>query len=110
MPDMEMKLNLSPNVRHYCSVFQEETGIEVTEVAQNLITAIFEAFVMDPHPSWEVGDQKHLENMRMLMKSLPTYLKQVSAQKKYGDPISSFDVLLWLSISIKDICPYFCPF
>lgn len=89
-----------------------QSGIDVSIQAQELITSVYSSFLFDPHPGWQTGmSEKHTQNFDELLNKLPDFLQQIATLPTVtNNKISSFDVIYWLSQNMSSICPYICPF
>src|SRR5947208_1291359 len=94
-------------VRQYIN----ESGIDVTIQAQELIASVLGSFLFDPHPGWQSGmGDEHTQNFEALLNKLPAFLEQIgNLPYVENNRITSFDVIYWLTKNISAICPYICP-
>jgi hypothetical protein len=93
-----------------CMQFASQTGVDVSPPAQFMIGRIFNAFILDPHPDWNIDAQQHLEHANQLLSSMPQYLHDIRERIAPRETITPFDVLHWFAMNIQDICPYISPF
>ncbi len=67
------------DINEACKYYTEESGIEVTPNAQELLFVVLKGIEKDPHPTWQISrESKDLQKMsERHFSSLPVYLRTV---------------------------------
>lgn len=87
-----------------CHRYRQETGVEVSGHCQRLIADILAATIIDPHPLWTASEEFVRDRIEIFLSSLPFLLNEVRGRSRA--PITSFDVLHFLTVRLHDICPF----
>jgi len=79
------------------ATFTQDTGIEISPGAQELIKLILTSILSDPHPLWDIRPNQRVGVVQHYIAELPTKLAELVEEEQVQEQITSFDVLHWLS-------------
>lgn len=96
--------SIHDEVEFSCYRYGQETGVEVSSHCQRLIADIFAAAIIDPNPHWTASEEFVRDRIEILLGNLPLLLNEVRGRSRA--PITSFDVLHFLTVRLHDICPF----
>lgn len=84
--------------------FTADTGIAVSPHARTFITSLLEAIILDPHPAWQIDENKRRLMAGHFASNLQGYLSQIVRRENVTDTITTYDVVHWTSNNMSWLC------
>jgi hypothetical protein len=84
--------------------FKNQTAVEVTPAAQDLIRVVLSSVEDDPHPRWMASAGDRAAIVKRLLADLPDYLGRIVTAEE-TKTLTTFHVLHWLAVNLDRICP-----
>ncbi|HEX8161868.1 MAG TPA: hypothetical protein VF538_08355 [Pyrinomonadaceae bacterium] len=79
-------------------------GVEVSPHARALITLFLRAILFDPHPAWQVDENKRRLMAGHFASNLHGYLNQIVRRENATSIITAYDVMHWTSNNLSLLC------
>jgi hypothetical protein len=84
--------------------FTTDTGVAVSPHARTLITSLLEAIILDPHPAWQIDENKRRLMAGHFASNLHGYLNQIVQRENVTVIITTYDVMHWTSNNLSWLC------
>lgn len=99
-------MNVHALVMERCTAVEAASQIHLTGHAKRLIADILAAIVVDPHPSWQSSPAENHHVFKEFVSRLDAIVKDMAPEANPPHPVSSFDVLHYLSRRLDMDCPF----